>query len=282
MPQAYGMHLSVDVRDGEWRPLPEFKHEWHQAEGFVVGSCWVPSEAGKAFRVNIKVPPVPRPSHWLFGLNLDGSEVVVKGNALEKSSRKAEISMEEGYRSSASTSTFQFANIRLTDDDEALGWANEKLGEITVDLWSVAQWQYVPHYDPGSTSSVLGGETVHEREKKATTHCITYGEQRATGASKGWSQPIGAKLEAKIIFKYMNIDMLMAQGIAPPGSAPGHSLQPMLTMGRLKQERESPLRFEIASPRLDAEQPEGRANATKLERGWGDVKPQMSAYGPMY
>lgn len=119
----------------------------------------------------------------------------MKGNALEKSSQKPEISMEEGYRSSFSTSTFQFANIRLTgewlqrggcrvppnldiihrnlDDDEALGRISEKLGEITVDLWSVAQWQYVPHYDPGS-SSVLSGETVHERAKKATTHCITW------------------------------------------------------------------------------------------------------------
>lgn len=281
MPQIFGIQITVEVRDQDWQPLPEFKHESYQADGHLVVACWVPSKAEKAFRVNVQFPPIPRPSHWLFGLKLDGSEVVAKGNILKRESSKAGILIEEGYRSSASTSTFRFANLRLTDNEEALGRSSEGLGEIAVDLWSVASWNHVAYFDPAATRPSLEDQIVHERAKKASTHCISYGDQRAAGPSNGWSQPVGAKLQARVVFKYMSMDMLMAHGITQPDPTP--SQQSTVTPNQL-QGGSSAMRFKTeAGPHQSSVYPKqeslGSANPGP---GWGDIKPRASGSGSFY
>ncbi|KAL4064627.1 hypothetical protein J3A83DRAFT_643511 [Scleroderma citrinum] len=123
---------------------------------------------------------------------------------------------QEGIRtSSTSLRPYMFSRLELTDEDEYLDKSSKHLGEIRLDVWrAITESQ-------SSTSSTYHGipETegkIHERAKKALSHCIGYGSDVPTATIKFVSTTlIGAKPLATFIFRYREYNILRANGIIP-------------------------------------------------------------------
>jgi len=115
--------------------------------------------------------------------------------------------------SPTTTRSLVFASIQLTDDDAGLNSECVKdLGDIVV---RISQAQRTGISQPKTVGSIAD-EKVHERAKKAISHRVNFGEE--TVQRQAMTITISKTIATLVTFtfKYRSIDILRADGIAPP------------------------------------------------------------------
>ncbi|KAH7907671.1 hypothetical protein BJ138DRAFT_1128994 [Hygrophoropsis aurantiaca] len=91
-----------------------------------------------------------------------------------------------------------------------------ELGEITLTI-SPVRIISVAANAPRPTDPAQNQLAVHERAKKAHSHCVAFGNEVALPLSPTLrTQRIGATPLATFVFKYRPLERLIADGIAPP------------------------------------------------------------------
>ncbi|KAF8900902.1 hypothetical protein CPB85DRAFT_137882 [Mucidula mucida] len=105
-----------------------------------------------------------------------------------------------------------FSSLQLTDDDGLLGSAvSNELGEIRVEHWHVMLGAPLPFTPTAYTDTGI----VHERSKKAVSHRTRLGAPKITSLQTQRGATRVARL-LTVIFRYRPLEMLRANGIAPP------------------------------------------------------------------
>ncbi|KAJ7789291.1 hypothetical protein B0H14DRAFT_3891957 [Mycena olivaceomarginata] len=180
--------------------LSEFALEY-SADG-MEASCWIPSECDKQFSI-----------HWettdsVAGQTLN-AQVTVDGTRCGSNDMycpdRARPHIASGSRNSVATSAetrrpLLFAQQALTDDNNLLNAAiSPELGSIRPPVWG----------------GRFETQVLHERSKKAMGHSVQFGaEYRAR--NHRLEPPVVVRDLATFVFRYRPIELLMAQGIAPP------------------------------------------------------------------
>ncbi|KAK0214252.1 hypothetical protein EDD85DRAFT_364967 [Armillaria nabsnona] len=189
-------------------PLPEFGEEVSQADRKV--TCWIPSEAGKKFYINWK-------HEELYGVGCTGGWAFVDGKYV--SGRLMDLSLGAntacitGLATSAITEQpMLFTSLELTDNDEFLhNAASSELGEIKVDLWVVQKLDPLPFQ---ATNFDEAGK-LHERSKKAISHCAKTGDEVALPRPMTFRNAMKLNHLVTFIFRYRPLGILQANEIAP-------------------------------------------------------------------
>ncbi|PFH48368.1 hypothetical protein AMATHDRAFT_5862 [Amanita thiersii Skay4041] len=176
--------------------LPEYGIEIDE-EG-KKASCWVPSEAGKAFSVcwnNLE------PLFDTAGcVTLDGT--YGEGVFVDKGIKREAV-LHYQLTSETTAREFAFSAITYTDDDAYLNTSTLNLGEIVLELWR-AKIRANRYVLPKTLPLEKDDMKVHERTKKFAAHRV----QRFPSAA-------GLDSLGKIVFRYRPLDVLQANGIAP-------------------------------------------------------------------
>ncbi|KAI0828670.1 hypothetical protein BC628DRAFT_1417659 [Trametes gibbosa] len=233
----------VWVSDAESRRIPEYKMEMEGTNGRTV-ACYIPSESGKVSpRAILRIyaprregsrpkqvkklkslPPQRFVINWKDhnGENHTSFKCYLDGKAAgATASRPNSCGSRIGARlTSDSYSSYQFADLRTTDDETALWAADatslEKVGTIEVDVVRIHA-QYIPvPFQPCKFDDV---GAVHERSKKLGAHCATLGARvKSRQASMCTSRPLYPHegTYATFVFRYRPSALLQAQGIMPP------------------------------------------------------------------
>ncbi|KAJ3932957.1 MAG: hypothetical protein NXY57DRAFT_65898 [Lentinula lateritia] len=100
----------------------------------------------------------------------------------------------------------------LTDDDEYLNQVTAGLGDVQLMISHATFGLPTEHY---SSRDPVGVGKVHEKSKKATGHKVGLGENKPIGHTNVLMAERHAVI-VTFVFKYRPIDMLRANGIAPP------------------------------------------------------------------
>ncbi|TEB33411.1 hypothetical protein FA13DRAFT_1812610 [Coprinellus micaceus] len=208
----HGFEAWIEV---EGRRLEEFRAE---SEGDKL-VCWIPCEAGKDFAIGCSVPlyRLRTTNHSIFAY-LDGTSASLISNVVRQNLftgyPETRLFSEELVKGAHATRAFQFGSLELTDDDTFLHAPAKQFGEITVTFNSVQA--YVE-----TTTDAVKGSTwkdyyrAHERSKKGVSHCVKLGEEKPRAAGVKHNKAIGAQKVCTIVFKYRQMDVLVADGIAP-------------------------------------------------------------------
>ncbi|KAH9852262.1 hypothetical protein C2E23DRAFT_730937 [Lenzites betulinus] len=208
------LHKGHDVwiSDADGRRINEYNMETEGTGGTTV-ACYIPSESGKRFVINWK--DYNGQHHANYKCSLDGK---FAGASI---SPPNSAGSRPGVLLSADTyGSYQFADLRTTDDETALWAADaaslEKVGTIEVRVVRIrADMDHIP-FRPGTFDGV---GAVHERSKKLGAHCATLGERvksRAHGMCKSYPLYPHEGSYATFIFRYRPSALLQAQGIMPP------------------------------------------------------------------
>ncbi|KAF7374312.1 hypothetical protein MSAN_00314600 [Mycena sanguinolenta] len=210
------LHVWVSVDDVE---LSEFAVEYSADE--KEGSCWIPSECDKKFSVNWKHTN-SSPRHTVNAMvSVDG--IRCGSNDMICRDRKRPH-IASGCRTSVATSAYTrrpllFGRQELTDDDELLNAAiSPEFGSIKVEVRHVREvHSHRSHRRPVWHGQDRSFETpvLHERSKKAIGHSVQFGAEFQAVNTKANQIEVVREL-ATFVFKYRPIELLRAQGIAPP------------------------------------------------------------------
>ncbi|KAH8822807.1 hypothetical protein DL96DRAFT_1619332 [Flagelloscypha sp. PMI_526] len=199
-------------------PLPEFGlEESINDKGQRQYKCWVPSEAGKEFTVNVQGNKNERYKTRL-ALVVDGQSVRAHNVPEQKPVRNPTAfshSIEGRRVTQTSILPMVFSLAQTTDDDTYLNASNPHLGSITLSV-SLSISQVMPsNTRPSFVEHSLGGP-VHERDKKGGKHSVSFGARRVAAKSR-LSKTIGYARQdfVTFTFAYRSIDELQANGIAP-------------------------------------------------------------------
>ncbi|KAG6902267.1 hypothetical protein C0995_002418 [Termitomyces sp. Mi166 len=201
-------HIVVDGKE-----LPEYKFECDAQTR--TASCWVPSQAGKPFL--IAGMPGRQPDVTIaVKVYADGN--YIDGFIFAKGTQWHPAIWSGARISVTSTRPLMFDSIEFTDDDSFLNSTNTKdLGDITLYITQAEIITKLEGYRK------LEGESgfinkVHERAKKAVTHKVNLGPETENPAGDLF-QVRSISPVYKLIFRYRPIDVLRADGIAPPTPA---------------------------------------------------------------
>ncbi|KAG1750276.1 hypothetical protein EDB19DRAFT_101541 [Suillus lakei] len=199
--QEYTAWISVDGQ-----PLETYAVETSLATNEV--TCWIPSEAGKEFSVHCQNTPAP-------GLDTIGAFVYIDGQGchgglFERWNTNHTVKFSYAFVSDRITKPFIFSPVRLTDEDEFVDASTADLGQIQLRVCKVALGEY---FNP--SQNLQTEHKVHERSKKAVTHCVGLGaETMIPQTMLRKSQCIGQPL-AIFTFKYRDRNLLKANGVIP-------------------------------------------------------------------
>ncbi|KAH6913497.1 hypothetical protein BKA70DRAFT_1421764 [Coprinopsis sp. MPI-PUGE-AT-0042] len=215
--QGFDVGITIDGRQ-----LDEYQLESAEAFGAPSATCYIPSQAGKDFEVIVRAPPCPRPGNYHVGLMLDGVWPNIRDpNSIAKGSLEGRVTLRGHEARDNALHPFQFADVKLTDNDTALHERFDRLGEITVGItrYSDSVLCRNPSCSP-IVEQELSTAPVHERQKKGlVAHRVKYGEPRTLPSARQVQRHhvllLDAKLEATVTFKYRKLAILVAQGIAP-------------------------------------------------------------------
>ncbi|THU87678.1 hypothetical protein K435DRAFT_336807 [Dendrothele bispora CBS 962.96] len=184
-------------------------------EGRKEVTCWIASELGKKFRVEWQDNVFTTPTAGR--IRIDGTS----GNGC-LITRPGVVAFKEGFRvSDTDRRPFIFSALRTTDDDSYLDASLPNgLGEIRLVIWRVVIAGPSLRHCHGKTPRYfhVGQEelVVHERRKKASNHSASLGAPLPTAPTSVRSaRPYGTPV-ATFCFRYRSLDMLQANGIAPP------------------------------------------------------------------
>ncbi|KAG6868288.1 hypothetical protein C0993_005468 [Termitomyces sp. T159_Od127] len=234
------------VVDGE--NLPEYGVEYNEKKKTAV--CWVPSQAGKVRLSQIIAISCFNGSFQTFsitGMPLGKSDVNIAGNVYADGFFVEGIVFRKGKSwssmtwSAVSTSAttgrlLTFAPIELTgefeilnpsvirhlidasDDETILSSTNsEHLGQITITISRVEILSENMPFTKEESKSRFTNHQMHERCKKAMVHKINLGAEVTQSPCKLVSPKYLEEL-CTLTFNYRSIDVLRADGIAPPAS----------------------------------------------------------------
>ncbi|KAG2364568.1 hypothetical protein BDR07DRAFT_777612 [Suillus spraguei] len=217
--QEYTAWISVDGK-----PLDTYAVETSLVTNEV--TCWIPSEAGKEFSVHCQNTSAPGPDTIGAFVYIDGQGC--HGSLFERWNVNHTVKISHAFISDRITKSFVFSTVRLTgtsarrqfvgsmphccpDEDEFVDTSLADLGQIQVRVCRVALGEY---YNPAQ-NQLQTEHKVHERSKKAVTHCVGLGmETMIPQTMLRKSQCIGHPL-AKFTFKYRDRNLLKANGIMP-------------------------------------------------------------------
>ncbi|KAJ7253420.1 hypothetical protein C8J57DRAFT_1348050 [Mycena rebaudengoi] len=207
----FSASVSVDgVQLSEY--APEYSADGKEA------TCWIPSESGKNFKIEWNNAAASASCHVSGSVKVDGISCGSKRMKLGGNNSST------GYRDSvpASASTRRplvFGKQTLTDDDSYLATTiSPDFGTIRL---VINQVQYLQQ--PGLSSwpgASFEPQILHERSKKAIGHTVQFGTAFPSGSNKSRRTDIIKKL-GTFVFKYRPIDLLRAEGIAPPEARVG-------------------------------------------------------------
>ncbi|KAJ6507177.1 hypothetical protein C8R47DRAFT_1100518 [Mycena vitilis] len=177
-------------------------------------SCWIASEVGKKFTVNWMNRSAP---------GLTGGGVQVDGHkcgfeAIASETRPISAFMDGIPETDTKTRPFVFTPLELTDDDAYLESASHPhLGLIKLEIWRV---------DVGggmapTIVAVPSTQKVHERSKKGMNQQIQFGDAVEHAlVQSAQIRRVGSGPLVTFSFKYRSLDLLRANGIAPPAQRP--------------------------------------------------------------
>ncbi|KAI9056371.1 hypothetical protein FKP32DRAFT_1585962 [Trametes sanguinea] len=174
-------------------------------------TCWIASEAGKAFTV-----------HWgdKTSTALMNVDIYVDDRHVDSVAHEAESddSCEGQYDSSGRYRPFVFALLAVTDDESIASPAhemNDSLGTIRVTMTLVKQ--YLHSDQPYHDAEITELAPVHEKTKKAGAHAVSFGDPVETSWTPFAMRAVGVEEHpfATFVFRYRPLALLQANGIAP-------------------------------------------------------------------
>ncbi|TFK98214.1 hypothetical protein BDV98DRAFT_573254 [Pterulicium gracile] len=184
-------------------------------------TCWIPSQAGKEFSV-----------HWADDerrytstgrILIDGQRA--GGRTIDGKNEKPRAKKEQsrGYITMSTTTKrpYVFSQLMLADSDAPnLDSHPEKIGSIVLNIY---RSKYRPHREPRQFHTAWSADLpVDERAKKASVHRAACGEPtsfKRPRKTMGRHLDLHARV-ATFMFKYTSLEVLRAQGIAPPSVHP--------------------------------------------------------------
>ncbi|KAH7928295.1 hypothetical protein BV22DRAFT_1005153 [Leucogyrophana mollusca] len=194
-------------------------------------TCWVASEAGKQFSVKWQDSSSPRQHDTSGYVKVDGvscfARIIPQKHKFRNWAEGSEFVV-----SSTSVRPIMFSNLQVTgvfvqsavlktcsadsppDEDDYLGQSTSDLGQIELEIWA-GVWNEVSKVDI-NYMQLAPTRKVHERAKKAGTHCVGFGEEvkSAPRAFSSFRRQSSLPL-VTFIFKYRSYDLLKANGIIP-------------------------------------------------------------------
>ncbi|GLB40683.1 hypothetical protein LshimejAT787_0805540 [Lyophyllum shimeji] len=199
---AFQAHITVDGVE-----LPQY--DVKVDESTKTASCWIPSEAGKSFAVKWRHLE-PCPLRISGRVHLDGKRI---GGWIADEGCTPVFTFDSIITSSTTTRPLLFTTIQLTDDDTYLQPDNSKdLGDIVLKLIHV---EVTGRYT-APVSNLAVDDKVHERVKKALVHRTTFGKENVERDAIEVMGTRDVAVLATFKFRYRSIDVLRADGIAPP------------------------------------------------------------------
>jgi len=203
-------YVDIVSTDG---PIPEYRERCSIADQRnTTNTCWIPSEAGKAFRINLS--------------NLSGDCVearcFIDGRFLSRILvRPGVADYVEGVQvTDSAVRPFLFSDVMVIDDENALiptTYNSDKFGSIEVHIHRVIVRQEY-HWNRGQLSYSDPGP-IPEKSKKAGCHQVSLGDVAAVPSilcADVLMMDKPEKPRAKFVFWYRPLSILQAEGILPP------------------------------------------------------------------
>ncbi|KAJ7282752.1 hypothetical protein C8J57DRAFT_1296401, partial [Mycena rebaudengoi] len=232
-------------------------------------SCWIASEIGKTFSV-----------HWRNAsyYHATTGDVAVDGNFCGAYIIRAHKVPCDGFIDGIDNGTvlraFTFSPLTLTDDDAFLGQSSHQLEELGVielclkpiDIRPICTGVHLP-------VAPLSELKVHERSKKAITQQITLGQPKPSPATTLIEFDVAGPDLVKFKFKYRPLDVLQANGIAPPPvQLKRKASAPLDPEQRLSEELADAEEAKILREKLKAiEAKQAKRNPVKREKPTGGI-----------
>lgn len=185
-------------------------------------TCWIASEAGKTFSVVWQDINYARQYHQTGDVTLDGIHgggQLMRALGFNEPPMYQRCTAEFKYVNTSINSIrpLTFSRLQLTDEDQHLNSAHADLGEISLAIWPVSVIGM--GYRKNTVSAK--GTIVHERSKKASSHCVGFGEEIRVPPQQVINVArVGITPTATFVFRYRPFDRLVADGIAPPPMQP--------------------------------------------------------------
>ncbi|KAJ7767225.1 hypothetical protein B0H16DRAFT_1521342 [Mycena metata] len=270
-------HATVHV-DGA--PLPEYAIEI--SNDGLEATCWIPSQNNKNFSIKLKNTNHSHHKTISGRVAVDGIKCGGLHLASRDGSRTSRAQRDSVSTSSSTRRPLTFSQPALTDDDAYLNASiSPDLGTIKVDFCLVQpsrrkkdrKW-YVRH-EP---------QILHERSKKGMGHSIQFGpEYHRLNASKMIASHT-VKSVARFSFKYRPIELLRAEGIAPPAPREERAATPPdvvdLSMDVDEDEEAEIKKLEMRLETLKKKQ-KGQPKPVKREASF-EVKKEIKREGPLF
>ncbi|KAJ7486393.1 hypothetical protein B0H11DRAFT_1913674 [Mycena galericulata] len=194
--------------------LTEYAVE-HSADG-TEATCWIASENDKQFCVDWTDNQASASRTITGRLTLDG--IFCGGQLMEI--QRSNPTFSTAFRSSVVVSELTrrpllFSKQALTDDDEYLNASiSPHLGTIRLRIIHV---RITGHSPPGPLDQVKCETPIlHEKSKKAVGHSVQFGAEYQTNSLNTVTKTCLVKELVTFVFKYRPIELLQAEGIAPP------------------------------------------------------------------
>ncbi|KAL1947900.1 hypothetical protein VTO73DRAFT_13624 [Trametes versicolor] len=218
---SFAMPLQIDklsariLSDGKELEIFSANHEDE-----ITATGWIASEVSKEFRVQ-----------WTdhTGKQSMAVDIYVDGRLAQRLVHQpcdTENVCKGIYITEASICPFKFSELILTDDDALLNTKNtsDKLGSIEV-VFTRCEG-FIAATEPFQTTGFVEIGPIHEKSKKAGVHAVTLGVPQ-TMQRIDYQKEYGAEPQpcARIMFRYRPIDLLRANGIAPPAPKPDHPMK---------------------------------------------------------
>ncbi|CAA7269525.1 unnamed protein product [Cyclocybe aegerita] len=203
MPHQGNLSAWIEVNGAQ---LTEYGTE-HSADGTTT-TCWIPSEGGKAFEICYR----DSLNNFTTAISLSVDGIRCKGKVARAHLRPAVVRQRGVSITDASYKPFVFSDCKLIDDDDFVT-LTPGIGEITVRVAEVtiqskhAKPRKIPYFPPLN---------VHERAKKGVVHGTQLGDTVLLRSSKAPVRTHKVRDLSTFIFKYRPLDVLRADGIAPP------------------------------------------------------------------
>lgn len=224
MPVIAGVKVWIEC-DGD--KLEEYNVQQDDLRKLV--TCYVPCRSGKDF--SFAVCPLNRDANIHLGIKFDGARVrYLTGNDYMASRDRDWSTQHPIYYGHAVDQrgflhNFKFASLTLTDEVAYLRARNEELGDLVVDIFAYDYScdppnGYKDRSDIGHQShTLMQTETkVHEALKKCLKTCakLSPSQDLYPLFSNKWKDLVGRRRLGTIIFKYRELERLIADGLTRP------------------------------------------------------------------
>ncbi|KAJ7049691.1 hypothetical protein C8F01DRAFT_1181561 [Mycena amicta] len=212
MPEWHNQFRAWITIEGE--EATEYEVETSEEDRTV--TCWIASELGKKFAVNWENRSFNTATEgriYMDGVYC-GGKLIFEEESLPVTRRKA------GVPDEATLKPFVFSALQLTDDDGASSNLSD-IGQIQLKIQPIT----VGEKKTRSRKFTLPSTQIHERAKKAVTQQIQLGAAEPQKTSSLYNTTRNGPYVVKIYWKYRPIDMLRANGIAPPLKRKATSLE---------------------------------------------------------